>query len=183
MLSGYAILTLVLFRLYWGLVGSGSARFARFVKGPRAVFAYGRRLFDRSGSSSPGHNPMGGWSVVILVFLLLLQTVLGLFAIDVEGLTAGPLDNLVSFDTGRWFAHQHGKVFNLLLIFSGLHVAAILFYWLYKRENLVSAMITGSKRLSPADAPLAPEFTRLWRAVPGFLAAGLLVAWIVLGRF
>ncbi len=183
MLSGYAILTLVLFRLYWGLVGSGSARFARFVKGPRAVFVYGRRLFDRSGPSSPGHNPMGGWSVVILVFLLLLQTVLGLFAIDVEGLTAGPLDNLVSFDTGRWFAHQHGKVFNLLLIFSGLHVAAILFYWLYKRENLVSAMITGSKRLSPADAPLAPEFTRLWWAVPGFLAAGLLVAWIVLGRF
>jgi cytochrome b len=183
MLSGYAILGLVLFRVYWGFAGSSTARFARFLKGPRAVSDYARHVFERSGSSTPGHNPMGGWSVVALLFLLLLQTVLGLFAIDVEGFQPGPLDNLVSFETGRWFAHQHGKVFNLLLIFSGLHVAAILFYWLYKRENLISPMVTGSKRLPATDARPEPAFTRLWWAIPGLLAAGLLVAWVVLGRF
>ena len=183
MLSGYAILGLVLFRVYWGFAGSSTARFAHFLKGPRAVSDYARHVFERSGPSTPGHNPTGGWSVVALIFLLLLQTVLGLFAIDVDGVNAGPLDNLVSFETGRWFSHQHGKVFNLLLVFSGLHVAAILFYWLYKRENLISAMVTGSKRLPAADSQPALAFTRLWWAVPGLLAAGLLVAWVVLGRF
>jgi cytochrome b len=170
MLSGYAIL------------GSSTARFARFLKGPRAVSDYARHLFERSGASTPGHNPMGGWSVVVLLFLLLLQTVLGLFAIDVDGVNAGPLDTLVSFDTGRWFSHLHGRVFNLLLIFSGLHVAAILFYWLYKRENLIPAMITGFRRFRAADNRPVLEFTRLWWAIPGLLAAGLLVAGVVLGR-
>jgi len=183
MLSGYAILVLVLFRVYWGFSGSSTARFARFLKGPRTVFAYAGGLFERRARATPGHNPMGGWSVVLLIALLLLQTVLGLFAIDVDGLNAGPLDSLVSFDTGRWFSHQHGKVFNLLLIFSGLHVAAILFYWLYKRENLISAMITGFKRLPAADIGPDLSFARLWWAIPGLLAAGLLVAWVVLGRF
>jgi cytochrome b len=183
MLSGYAVLVLVLFRVYWGFAGSGTARLARFLKGPRAVFAYAGGLFERRARATRGHNPMGGWSVVLLIVLLLLQTVLGLFAIDVDGVNAGPLDNLVSFETGRWFSHQHGKVFNLLLIFSGLHVAAVLFYWFYKRDNLISAMITGSKRLAAADARPELAFVRLWWALPGLLAAGLLVAWIVLGRF
>lgn len=183
MLSGYAILVLVLFRIYWGFVGSSTARFASFLKPPRTLLAYAVRLFERSGHATHGHNPMGGWSVVALVFLLLLQTVLGLFAIDVDGVSAGPLDTLVSFDTGRWFSHQHGRLFNILLVFSGLHVAAILFYWVYKRENLISAMITGSKHLAEGHA--GPDFrlVRLWWAVPGLVVAGLLVAWVVLGRF
>jgi cytochrome b len=183
MLSGYAILVLVLFRIYWGFVGSSTARFASFLKPPRTFFAYAGRLFERPGRATPGHNPMGGWSVVALVFLLLLQTVLGLFAIDVDGVSAGPLDTLVSFDSGRWFSHQHGKLFNLLVVFSGLHVAAILFYWIYKQENLISAMITGFKRLPGGHAGPDFHFARLWWAVPGLVAAGLLVAWVVLGRF
>jgi cytochrome b len=183
MLSGYAILGLVIFRIYWGVAGSETARFATFLKGPRTFFAYAGRLLERPGRATPGHNPMGGWSVVALVFLLLLQVVLGLFAIDVEGLNSGPLDTLVSFDTGRWFAHLHGRVFNLLLILSGLHVAAIMFYWIYKRDNLIEAMITGSKRLPEGESRPHPRFVRLWWAVPGLLAAGLVVAWVVLGRF
>ena len=182
MLSGYAILVLVLFRIYWGFVGSSTARFANFLKPPRTFLAYAGRLFERSGHTTHGHNPMGGWSVVALVLLLLLQTVLGLFAIDVDGVSAGPLDTLVSFDTGRWFSHQHGRLFNFLLVFSGLHVAAILFYWIYKRENLISAMITGFKRLPGGDAGPDFHFVRFWWAVPGLVAAGLLVAWVVLGR-
>jgi cytochrome b len=183
MLSGYAILGLLLFRVYWGVAGSGTARFATFLKRPRTFFAYAGRLLERPGRATPGHNPMGGWSVVVLILLLLLQVVLGLFAIDVEGLDAGPLDTLVSFDTGRWFSHQHGRVFNLLLVFSGLHVAAVLFYWVYKRDNLISAMFTGFKRLPEAEAQPDLHFVRLWWAVPGLLAAGLLVAWVVLARF
>jgi cytochrome b len=183
LVSGYAILALVLFRIYWGFAGSASARFTAFIRGPRTVLGYARNLFRRSESVAFGHNPMGGWSVIALILLLLLQAVLGLFAIDVDGINAGPLDALVSFRTGRWFAHQHGRVFDLLLILTGLHLAAVAFYRIYKRENLIGPMINGRRRL-PAGAPW-PElyFAGFWVALPGLLVAGLLVAWLALGRF
>lgn len=183
MLSGYAILGLVLFRVYWGFAGSSTARFATFLKRPRALVAYAGRVFEPRSHAAVGHNPMGGWSVVVLLLLLFLQTMLGLFAIDVDGVNAGPLDTLVSFEMGRWFSHQHSRVFNILLIFTGLHVTAVLFYWIYKRENLISTMVTGFKRLPEGDARQDLYFARLWWAVPGLLAAGLLVAWVALRRF
>lgn len=182
LLSGYAILALVLFRIYWGFVGSRTARFASFLKGPSEFLAYSARLFERSGQATPGHNPMGGWSVVAFIVLLLLQTGLGLFAIDVDGLNAGPLDHLVSFEMGRRIAGLHDKVFNLLLILIGLHAVAIVFYGIYKRENLIAAMVTGLKRMPRARAPEI-HIASLWWVIPGLLAAGLIVAWIVIGHF
>jgi len=183
MLSGSAVLALVLFRIYWGFAGSATARFMSFLRGPRTVFGYARNLFRQSESVAFGHNPMGGWSVIALIVLLLLQTVLGLFAIDVDGINAGPLDTLVSFEIGRRLAHLHGRVFNLLLILTVVHLAAVLFYWLFRRENLIAPMITGRRRL-PAWASWAElYFAPLWKAALGLLVAGLLVAWVVLGRF
>jgi len=182
MLSGYVILALVLFRIYWGFVGGTTARFANFLKGPRAVAAYARRLADRPGKRSSGHNPMGGWSVALMLVLLLAQTGLGLFAIDVDGINAGPLDHLVSFDRGRQFARWHGIAFDLLLIATALHIAAIAFYALYKRENLVAAMISGKKRMPRAEAPTGLRFPSLWWAAPGLLVAGLLAVLIARGR-
>jgi cytochrome b len=164
MWSGYGILTLVLFRIAWGFVGSATARFDNFLRGPRAFLAYGRHLFDRSAPATPGHNPMGGWSVLALLLLLLTQTVLGLFAIDVDGLESGPLNYLVSFDTGRAASHLHSLVFNLLLAFTGLHVVFIAFYLVYKRENLVSAMLVGAKRMPQAPGQ-SLKFVSAWRAL------------------
>jgi cytochrome b len=183
MLSGYAILALLLFRIYWGFAGSATARFSSFLRGPRTVLGYARNLFQQSESVAFGHNPMGGWSAIALILLLLAQTVLGLFAIDVDGINAGPLDTLVSFETGRTFAHLHGRVFNLLLILTGLHLAAVLFYWFYKRENLVAPMITGRRRLPSWALWTELYFAPLWQAAFALLVAGLLVAWVVLGRF
>lgn len=182
-LSGYGILTLVLFRIYWGVAGSTTSRFAGFVRGPRSILAYGARLFRRSGSPNFGHNPIGGWSVLVLVVLLLGQTALGLFAVDVDGLDPGPFGDLVSFDMGRRIAHWHGKLFNVLLAFSGLHVIAIAFYLLYRRENLITAMIVGTKRVA-ADASAPPiRFTPIWWALPGLAVAAAIVAWIAFGHF
>lgn len=174
-LSGYAVLGLVLFRLYWGLAGSTTARFTSFIKGPKAVGAYAQKLFDRQGTSTPGHNPMGGWSVVALLGLLLLQCGLGLFAVDVDGIESGPLTDLVSFATGRSIAHLHSFVFNLLLLLVGVHLAAMVFYLIYKRDNLVAAMIGGFKRLPSENAPEL-RFVGGWRAVLGFVLAVLIVA-------
>ncbi len=181
-LSGYANLGLLLFRVYWGVVGSTTARFASFVKGPRALLSYARQLLARPGKISLGHNPMGGWSVLAMLLLLLTQVGLGLFAIDVDGVEGGPLSNLVSFETARRMSSLHGLLFNILLIVVGLHVAAILFYLFYKRENLIVAMLNGRKRVA-GDVAQEMRFVSLWWALPGLAVACLLVLWVVYGHF
>lgn len=176
--SGYGILVLVCFRIYWGFAGGSTARFANFVRGPGAVWKYSRMLLQRAGSHTAGHNPMGGWSVVAMLLLLLLQTVLGLFSVDVDGIESGPLADLVSFDTGRQLAVWHGKLVDLLLILIGLHLAAILYYVFYKRENLVAAMFSGVKRL-PRGVGTPLSSVAVWRAMVGLIVICLLVAAVV----
>ena len=184
--SGYTILGLLVFRLYWGIFGSHTARFKKFVKGPRAVFAYVRSLVSSSEPTAyglqptahqVGHNPLGAISVIALLTLLITQVALGLFSVDVDGLESGPLSAHVSFETGRAIAKLHGKVFDLLFILIGLHVLAVLFYLLVKRDNLITPMFTGKKVVAitmatgSVTAPLA-------RVVIGALIAGAIV-WLI----
>src|SRR5262245_40644327 len=93
--SGYTLLGLVIFRVYWGFFGSSTARFRQFVRGPREVASYLRGTWR----VTPGHNPIGAWSVLALIALLSAQVVLGLFAVDVDGIESGPLSLYVSFET------------------------------------------------------------------------------------
>lgn len=166
--SGYALLVLIIFRIYWGFVGSSTARFSSFIKGPVTVARYAARLFSRSGAPTVGHNPLGGWSALLLWSLLLGQIVLGLFSEDVDGLASGPLSYLVSYDTARWAADTHELLFDVLVVFIGLHIAAVLFYLLYKKHNLITPMITGRGEIQNGEAPrIAP----LWRALIGLLLA------------
>ena len=173
--SGYAILGLVAFRLWWGFAGGGAARFKSFVRGPKAVAAYVRSLPGAAPANVPGHNPLGGWSVLAILAALVGQVSAGLFATDVDGLESGPLSHLVDFDTSRAFAEAHELIFRVLQGLVVLHVAAVLFYLFYKRTNLIGPMITG-RRAFPEDPGLAgaPAW-RLWLGVA--LAAGL--AWWV----
>jgi cytochrome b len=180
--SGYAIFTLVLFRIYWGFVGPATARFAQFVRAPAAIIGYSRSLFQRSSIWVTGHNPMGGWNVVILLIFLLLQVLLGLFAVDVDGIESGPLSYLVSFETGRAAAKLHGRVFHLLEVFIALHLAAILFYHFYKRQNLTAAMIVGTRLLPLSAAPARDRLAYTWRAAAvGLIISALLVAAVARG--
>jgi cytochrome b len=180
--SGYVILTLVLFRIYWGFVGPATARFAQFVRGPAAIISYSRSMFRRSSVWVTGHNPLGGWNVVILLLSLLSQTLLGLFAVDVDGIESGPLSYLVSFETGRAAAKLHGRVFHLLEAFIAFHLAAILFYHFYKRQNLTAAMIVGTRRLPVSESTARGRLTYTWRgAVIGLIISALLVAAVARG--
>lgn len=146
-LIGYSLLALILFRLLWGLFGSTTARFSSFVRGPRSLYLYVRRdLFRRDAARHPGHNPLGGWSVVAMLLALLIQIGLGMFAVDVDGIESGPLSYLVSFDTGRLASKLHNLSFNILLGLIGLHVVAVLFYLAHKRDNLVLPMLIGRRR-------------------------------------
>lgn len=180
-LCGYTILTLVLFRIVWGFVGSTTARFAHFVKGPGSVAGYvAGGMFQRGSSPHPGHNPLGGWSVMLMLGALLLQVLLGFFAIDVDGVESGPFAYLVSYDTGRWAAETHELVFNVLFALVVLHVLAIIFYRVVRGENLLAGMITGWQRWT-GTAPVL-RFASPLLALVVLLAAAALV-WFVVGVF
>lgn len=169
--SGYALLALLVFRIYWGFAGTSTARFSDFVRGPRALMEQLRGA-PRIEPRTPGHTATGGWSVLALLSLMLLQVGLGLFATDIDGLESGPLSHWVSFDTGRTLAEAHEVVFNVLLGFIGLHVAAILFYLLYRRDDLLTPMLSGRKRVTGAALAMVQRVPA-WRIWPGIALAGL----------
>lgn len=172
--SGYALLGLLVFRVYWGFFGSGTARFANFVKGPRTVWSY---LRGTSTDATPGHNPLGAVSVIVLLLLLIAQVTLGLFTVDVDGIESGPLSHLVSFDAGRACAEVHENLFNVLLAFIGLHIAAVLYYLLFRRHNLIASMIHG-KRDVPAGTPASLARVSWPKLLVGLVLAGIVVAYI-----
>jgi cytochrome b len=172
--SGYALLGVLIFRLYWGVFGSTTARFTHFVKGPRSIWLY---LRSKATQVTPGHNPLGALSVLALLGLLLMQVMLGLFSVDVDGIESGPLSHWVTFETGRACARLHRLGFDVLKVFIVLHIAAVVCYWIFKRDNLVRPMITGSRTWSHGPPPHV-EFAPRWRAVIGIGLAALLV-WYV----
>jgi cytochrome b len=169
---GYALLGLLLFRLAWGFAGGAPSRFASFVRGPGTVLHYVRGRM----AAAPGHNPLGGWSVLAMLAALAAQIALGLIAVDEDGLESGPLSYRVSFETGRWAAKLHHKLFWVIVALVVLHLAAILFHALVKRRNLTAAMITGRAALPEAAEP--PAMAPWWRAAALALVAGL-AAWFV----
>jgi cytochrome b len=172
-LAGAGVAGLVVFRLWWGVFGSRTARFTSFLKGPRTVLAY--LAAQRSGAKAevePGHNPLGGWSVAALLLTVSAITIAGLFAVDTDGLESGPLARLVDFDAGRLASHIHALAFDGLEALVALHIAAILFYRFAKGDDLVRPMITGKKRLSSAPGNLA-EGSRLHLGLACLLGLGV----------
>lgn len=174
-IAGSAVAGLLVFRLWWGVFGGSSARFSQFVTGPRAVLAYARTLFLPKSDTRTGHNPMGGWSVLAMLLCLILLVGFGLFATDTDGLDSGPFANLVSYDQGRLASHLHAFCFDALEALVCLHLAAILFYHLVKRQNLVGAMVTG--RLRSEGPPLRRGS---WLMLLTGLALGGLTSWLLI---
>ena len=125
--SGYAILTLLLFRIAWGFVGSTTARFSNFVKGPDGVPSpISASCCSARRPRDAGHNPVGGAMVVVLLFAVLAQVVAGLFSADTDtGTVTGPLAHLVA---DKWIdrATALPRKFwvNVLLVLVALHVLA-----------------------------------------------------------
>jgi len=169
-LSGYAIFALLVFRFYWGFAGSRTARFAQFIRGPRAAFTYLRTLGKRPYQAADGHNPVGGWSVLLMLTVLVVMVTAGLFSVDVDGLESGPLADYVSFDAGRAAAEVHHLVFNVLLALVALHVLAVLFYLIGLRHNLIAPMIHG-RRKAGAEVVAARLGASSWKAAIGLVIA------------
>jgi cytochrome b len=175
MLLGQTVLALVIFRVLWGLVGSTTARFATFVRGPAAVMAYLKAIAHGQLPQATSHNPAGALMVLLLLGLLIAQTGTGLFASD-DIFSQGPLAHLVSSDTSALLTRIHGLLFYLLLAASAIHVAAVIYY-LLRGKNLIGAMITGRKpasSISPED-PTPVRMASPWLALLLLMLAGLAV--------
>ena len=152
--AGSLIAGLLVFRLWWGILGGSTARFSDFVRGPGTLWRY---LFSKQKPDiSTGHNPLGALSVIALLVLCLAVICFGLFAVDTDGLESGPLSDLVDFDQGRLASKLHGLAFEGLQILVVLHLAAIAFYALVKKQPLVRAMITGRKTKTGEAGDLVP---------------------------
>jgi cytochrome b len=140
--SGYAILTLIAFRLVWGFAGGRYARFSSFLFGPSAILA---TLRGAPGAPrTPGHNPLGSLSVFALLASIGVQAAIGLFAND-DIASEGPLAKFVSKALSDRLTSLHHQNADLIVALVVLHLLAIAFYLLRKRENLVRPMLTGDK--------------------------------------
>lgn len=169
---GYATLALILFRVLWGFFGSDSARFARFVRGPRAVLGYVRNIAKREPEYLAGHNPLGGWSVLALLACVLVQAVTGLFSGDDDDLLYGPLAGWLGSGAMDAVTDVHEATKNVLLALVAVHVLGVLWHLFVKRENLIAAMVGGRAWLRD-DPRLRFARTSLAVVLAGICAAGV----------
>lgn len=178
---GFWMIGLLSFRVVWGFVGPRHARFTNFVRGPSEIRRYLRVLTGREEGAQPvGHNPLGAVMVIIMLLLVAFQVSTGLFATDDIAWT-GPYYPTVSNSTAEFLTHLHTLNFNLIWAAIALHVGAIVFYALVKRQNLVPAMITGYKPAATVPAGEAIANSALWRALFAMIVAVAIVYAVLSG--
>jgi cytochrome b len=148
---GYLIFGLLGFRILWGVIGPKPARFRSFLPTSRSVIEYMKTLSRRSPSGIAGHNAMGALWIFAMLFLLLAQAFTGLFIDADDFFEYGPLYDSVSEDTAKLFNGWHSTMSDIILIMVILHVSVVLFYLIWKKENLIKPMITGWKWVKEKD--------------------------------
>lgn len=176
MWSGFCILALLLFRIVWGFIGSSTARFTDFVRGPGAIFSYLMGLMKRAVKFTAGHNPAGGAMVVLILILLLAQVGTGLFSKedDFFGI-AGPLNGYVSEDTAKVILARHKQIWGYIELLVIIHIAANLLYWLVLKQNLIIAMFTGKKDVPAGATVPALRFASTRTAILVLVVAAAIV--------
>ncbi|WP_431825164.1 cytochrome b/b6 domain-containing protein [Burkholderia sp. F1] len=177
--AGETLLALLLFRVLWGCFGSETARFRSFLAPPAAACRHLRHLFRREPDVEVGHNPAGGWMVLLLLALLLGETLTGLYVYN-DIAAVGPLTAWVPAPVANAIDELHAALWDVLLVAVALHVLAIELYAAAKGHDLLRPMLTGRKFL-PAEirAPrLAPAGRALLLFVAAAVAVGLLATYL-----
>jgi len=176
---GYWTLGMLVFRLVWGFVGPRHARFSSFVTGPKKIAAYLRAFNGPDYKPAPGHNPLGAWSVIVLLAMISAQAITGLFIIDNTEIYPAPFHSSVDPETASALATFHFTNFDVLLWVIGLHIVAVVSYWFVKRQNLVGAMFTGRKPAAMVAEADAIRSSSLIKALIVIALAAALV-WLLL---
>lgn len=175
--NGLALLTLIIWRILWGLVGPGHARFASFVRGPAVALTYARDLIRGTPRHFMGHNPLGGAVVVALIALVGSIGTLGLFALEHNDLATGPLYKYAGAAWAKVWTDWHRFLFEpVLLILIAIHIAANVFYSVVKKDPLIPAMLTGQKPAADyEDAALSAPLPKPVRRALGLLVVAALI--------
>jgi cytochrome b len=174
--AGEALLALLLFRLVWGLVGSETARFARFLASPGAAVRHLARLSRREPDEQVGHNPAGGWMVLLLLALLVGETLTGI-VVNNDVADAGPLTDIMPVRVANLVTDLHALLWDALLAAIAVHVAAIVVYAVAKGQHLLRPMLTGRKRLPvQVTAPRLASLALAVLALGGSTAVAALLA-------
>ena len=147
--SGYCVLSLIIFRILWGFIGSYHARFIHFVPSPKGLIHF----LGGKAKAGLGHNPLGALSVLALLFSVGLQAVTGLFAND-DIAFEGPFAKYISSETIELLTSIHRQNEKVLIILIALHLCAILYYQKFKGENLIKPMIGGDKEINPSETEM-----------------------------
>jgi cytochrome b len=163
---GVLIVGLLVFRIIWGFIGSTHARFINFFPTPGKIKAYLQGQWQ-----GLGHNPLGALSVIALLGVLIILVVSGLFSND-DIAFQGPLFNLVDKSTSDKLSGLHNLIFNLLAALVTLHLAAIIFYARFKKDNLVWPMLNGKKSV-PKDHPVPTTKLEISRLLVALAISGL----------
>lgn len=143
---GLLILSLLIFRVCWGIWGSDTSRFVQFVRGPIQIKRYLRG--EITENEQPGHNPLGALMVLALIGALLIQVSTGLFSLDENTFSSnGYLSSLVSEDTGSLLRKIHVTFFNGVIVLVAIHILTIFAYKFLKKHDLIKPMLTGYKEL------------------------------------
>jgi cytochrome b len=142
-ISGYLVFLLILFRVAWGWLGNDRARFGDFVRSVPVVWTYVGSLWRFRPARSLGHNPLGGWMIVVLLLFLLAITVTGMVGAARE--PGALLNGLVDPTLARSVRHIHELLANILYFLVGLHILGVLTDWILTGDNLIRAMINGRK--------------------------------------
>jgi cytochrome b len=175
MYLGYGTIGLVVFRVIWGFIGPRHARFANFLSGPSGIWRYAKGLAAGTMIQTAGHNPLGGISVIVMLVLVAFQTATGLFATD-DIVWSGPYNPAVSGALADRLTSLHHLNFNIILVAVALHIMAIAFYFLVKKQNLVAAMLHGKKLVPEHEAISKSEVVKALIVI--VISAGL-VYWLV----
>lgn len=138
---GYGLVTTILIRIIWGFVGSKPARFTQFIKSPFTVVRYLKNIKQNNTQTAPPtHSPAGGYSVIALLGLMLVQTVSGLFSVETDGFDGGPFSEDIDYDLALEISEFHTSNFDILLAFIVLHIIAVIFYQKVLKQRLLQKM-------------------------------------------
>ncbi len=159
----FIALTLAIFRVIWGLIGSENARFVNFVRGYQPARAYFTELLKFRHKEYWGHNPLGALMVISAISLMILTVVFGLFARNRD--LTGPWADSVSPTVEKLLNEGHSFLASVLMTIVVAHIAAILFYRFVLHDNLIKPMVTGMRE--PQEPHPTPKFAPLWLAAFG----------------
>nr|WP_297347691.1 cytochrome b/b6 domain-containing protein [uncultured Glaciecola sp.] len=178
--GGYFILGLLIFRLIWGIWGAYYAKFSQFIVSPQRAIQYSTTFTKSNYKPILGHNPLGAYSIIFILTVLLTQAISGLFITD-DIFHSGPYYNAIGDDTRDIMNWLHNQGFKAVWLFLSLHIGAMIVYKFAKKQNLVVSMITGYK--SHKNQIRAIQAQNHWLKFAVFACLSAIIVYLIVVTF